>query len=434
MKKAILGVIVSAAILFGVASVSVTAQSGEQMGAQDQSQAMEQNPLQRQGYQLKKGEVHKGALYITGGSITVAGEVEGSIYCASEAPVVISGIVHGDVLCASANSVTITGEVKQDVRIAAAGDITINGVVRGDASLASQDAVSISEKAILTGDSQVYAGTAILNGMFGRNVYTSATNTEIGASAVFMGNLEYSGISQADVEDGQVKGEVIFDQAEHESSKVVSTLVILLMLLVFGLGFALVAPRYMEHSSEIARKRFGVTILAGVGVVFLTPLIALILFITVVGIPLSLTVMALYVAAMFASVVFFAYFLGSLLLSNVKNVLLRMIGGVVFLVALYIIPIINIIAVIATVIVGVGIAVRSATHNYRSPRYSLTPPAPMPPLPTALTQKTEKEDTIEEDGTGKSNNVTKETASKKTIAKKPVTKKTTKTTSKDKES
>lgn len=433
MKK-VFGIIAAALLLVSGMGAVVTAQSGEQVNNQVKEQLAEQKPFQRLGYQLKKGEVHKGALYITGGRIDIAGEVEGSVYCASEAPITISGVVHGDVLCAGASDVAITGEVKQDVRIAAVGNVAIDGTVQGDASVVSQETVSLGKGASVSGDLQTYAGTAALDGTVGKDAYLSANNTDIGASAVFMGNLAYSGISQADVNSSQVKGKILFAETEHESDRVTSTIIVLMMLLVFGLGVALVAPRYMDRSSSIARKRFGLTVLTGIGVVFITPFISLILFLTVIGIPLSLVMMALYAVVLLASVVFFAYFLGSLLLSNVKNVLLRMVGGVVFLVALYIIPIVNIIAVIATIIVGVGIAVRSATHNYRSPRYSLTPPAPMPPMPTVLAQQGEEEarevNTPDVEKTTKP--VAKKPAAKKTSTKKSTAKKTTETTKEEK--
>lgn len=345
-------------------------------------------------YHLAKDQTHSGALYVTSSHITIDGTVDGSVYCMAPGNLTIRGTVKGDVICATGGTAELTGTVEQDVRLAAGVQAKVGGVVGRDASVVSADKAELLPGARVAGDLHLQATTATLHATVEKNSYISANALTVEGSARFMGNLTYSAINQLSLQDGQVAGKVEFKQVDHNSDALQSFLVGFLMMLALSLAVTLVAPRFMHRSSEITRKSFGLTVLTGLAVLIFAPIIGILLLITLIGWPVLLILVPLYLVMLFLSPVFFAYLLGSFFFAGSKNVIVRMIAGIVFFMVLMVIPVVNLIAVVVAGIVGSGMLVRTLTHGYKAPRYSLRPPAAAPPMPRALQGSDEASDDV----------------------------------------
>lgn len=379
MKRLTIGLLTAGVMLLGGFGSMAAAQSAIEETTNERGEVTQI---------VKKGATHEGALYVAVGTLKVDGTVNGSIYCAAGSELEITGTVNGDVLCVG-SKVRISGTVMQDVRLGGLS-VSIDGKIGGDATIAAVERVEIGATAKVAGELQLHGGNVQVNGEIGKNAYLWVTKLQLGESARFMGNVKYSAEQEHAFNRDQVQGEVLYHHSGQEEDPIVATITMVVMLLVLAMLVAVIAPRFVERSSVIAREHIGLAILAGAAVVFITPIVAMLTLLTIVGMPVAVVLAALYVALLLMSGAFFAYFLGSLLFKQSKNVLVRMLAGVVFLAALLIIPVVNIVAFIATIIMGTGIAVRTLTHNYKAPRYSLNPPVPTPPLPSVLVENTTK--------------------------------------------
>lgn len=377
MKRLKIGLLAAGAVLLSGFGSMVAAQPAIEETANERGVATQV---------VKKGATHEGALYTAAGILKVEGTVNGSVYCAAGSEVEITGTVNGDVLCAG-SKVHISGTITQDVRLAGVS-VVIDGKIGGDATIAALEQVKIGTGAKVAGELQLHGGDVELNGEIGKNTHLWVTKLQVGESAKFMGDVQYSAEQEYAFDRERVQGGVLYHQPGQEEDPLVAIITMAVMLLVLAMLTAIIAPRFVERSSVIARENIGLAILAGVAVVFITPVVAILTLLTIVGMPIAIILIALYIALLSMSGAFFAYFLGSLLFKQSKNILVRMLAGVVFLAALLIIPVINIVAFIATIIMGSGIAVRTLTHNYKAPRYSLHPPVATPPLPGVLAENT----------------------------------------------
>ncbi len=370
MKRVLAGLLIVIGVAITGLNLPVSAQEVE--GAQSSISL----------YNLEAGKTHEGNLYTSASNVVINGDVNGSLYCISASSVVINGKVNGDIVCA-ANRLTVKGEVAQDARLAGVY-VNVDGRINGDTSIASSNKATVGDESIIGGDLHIYSSSVEVKCEVANDVYISSTDITVGPLLKVGGNFNYSAVDEVSFSDGQVKGNVTYSQVEHQRDKAIILLVNLLMLLALAMVIVLILPGKVNRSSELAKSGFGMTLLAGCAVLFLTPVVALVALVTMIGAPIAIVLILTYVIILILSAVFFSYFLGSLLLSGVKNIPLRMLGGVVFFVALCVIPIVNFITIIAAGIVGTGMIARLITDGYTAPRYSLNPPVDKPPMPEAL--------------------------------------------------
>lgn len=376
MKRVVAGLLIIAATTLGLLSVPAF--------AQDSNEAYQVGKT----YVLGEGEKHKGNLYVSSHVIEINGEVDGSLYCLSDATVVINGKIKGDIACL-ANEVHINGEVAQDARLAGRY-IIVNGKVGNDASLAAFSKIDINSESIISSDLQAQSSDIEMNGEVGRDVYLKTNAFKAGSLLKVGGNIDYSSINEVDLGGGKVAGKITYHQVEHQQDVAMVIIMNALAFAVLAIVTVLIMPDRLHRSSVSTKKSFMLTVLAGVAVVFLVPIVAIVATLTIIGFPVAIVLAALYIVTLILSLVFFAYFLGSILLSGVTSIPLRMLGGVAFFSALCVIPYVDIFAIVIALIIGSGIVVRSVLDGRKPPRYTLNPPVEKPPMPTVLLAKSDK--------------------------------------------
>ncbi len=261
------------------------------------------------------GETLDDDLFATGQTVTIAGRATGDVF-ATGGTVVVTGTIDGD-LIAAAQQVVIDGTVNGDVR-AAGAVVTVNGDVGHSVTgLAQQVNVSSSGRVdgsvIAAGETisafgpvgrgmTVGGGTVQLSGPVGGNVTTWAQTLSLGPSTRIGGNLEYYSERQVETPSGTVAGNVKFHQVEREARQApllnglfdFGGLVWLIGSAILGALVIVLAPRASARAVELGRQQpvqtFGLGLLALCAV----PLAAVLIGITLVGIPLAFAVAALY--------------------------------------------------------------------------------------------------------------------------------------------
>ncbi len=282
-------------------------------------------------------EVIDGALYTVGKDIKVDGRVEGDIMCAGQT-VEITGTVEGDVLCA-AQTITVSGHVEGDVR--AAGQVVVlKGKIDGSASIAAQnssietgavvgrDVTIVSQLATIDGtvarDAQVTATTFSGDAVIGRNLDLTAQVITLHDKTNIAGDFRY--ISEPDA--AIAMGAHITGKTEHSipdtrsrqmvtpATYVNTAIFSFLSLLLVGAALLLAVPRLVAATTATLQQRPFVTVAVGCGALVVAPFIAVMLMVTIIGIPLGLLLLFSWLVSLFVAVALSAHAVGHMIIKK----------------------------------------------------------------------------------------------------------------------
>jgi cytoskeletal protein CcmA (bactofilin family) len=267
---------------------------------------------------IAPGESLNEDLFATGQTVTIAGQVTGDVFAMAQS-VVVTGTIDGD-LIAGGQQVVVDGTVTGDVR-AAGAVVTVNGrVARSVTSLAQQVNVSSGGQ---VGGSVVAAaetistfgsvgrgltggaGTLALAGPIGGDVLAWTERLSFGPNSRIAGDLEYASEREATVPAGVVAGRTQYTRVEPEERQPsvlnglfdFGSLIWLIGAGLLGAAVVMLSPRASARAVELGRQRpvptFGVGLLGFVAV----PIIAVLIGVTLVGLPIAVALAGAYVAA-----------------------------------------------------------------------------------------------------------------------------------------
>ncbi len=279
---------------------------------------------------VAEGESIDDTVFLAGKTAIVAGVVDGDVFAAAER-VEVTGTVRGNVYSAG-ESVTIAGEVSGNVH-AAGKNVEVDTKVGGSGFLAGQNVIvaegsnlarggylageSVRSKGRVGRDLLFAAETMEVSGSVERSVRGYGSQVAVSSSGSVGGDLHVHVPSQdaVEVDDGAtVSGETIVDIEEQEERRaflypgfyfgvLAKALAMLLMGLVLVTLFPSLLPPTPESSKEVLRDM-------GLGFIALiaTPVVMLIIALTVIGIPVSMVLGMVYALLVFLSTLVVAYF------------------------------------------------------------------------------------------------------------------------------
>lgn len=251
---------------------------------------------------VEEGETVDG-LQATGGSVVVRGTVDGDLEAfAGSVDVAETGTVTGN-LEGAAGSVRIAGTVEGNVDLAAGSvDVTQSGVVRGDLNAGA--------------GSFTLAGTVDGNARVGAGSISLAPTAQVGGDFVYDGDVA--------VADGATVGGELREDPDLSVSpfggfpSVANWLFTAYTLLLTLLVGAILLVAFPGTSATVAAgptdrplRALGAGFAALVG----TPILVVLLFLTIIGIPLGLLAIFLYVLLVLVGFVWGEYAVGAWLLS-----------------------------------------------------------------------------------------------------------------------
>lgn len=339
---------------------------------------------------VPKTETIEGNLYAAGASVTVEGKVNGDVICAGQA-INISGEVAGDVICAG-QSINVTGNVGGSLR-AVGNSINLSGKVsRGvmafGASILSSAGSSVGWDMLAVGAFAQIAGNvggdlygnlgqAAISGQIGKNVNlrfgqqnkkSSGPALTLAPTAVVNGNVDYTSNQDALIDaKAVVKGKVTHNlPAVYEKKSGQANLgwwwgrlIGLFSALVIGLVLISFWRETIIKITDLMLSKTGPAFGWGVLALLLTPIIAVILLITIIGIPLSFMLMALWLIALYLSKIFVGVLVGRSLLNNYwakqkDSLILAMVFGVIIAQLIFALPFVGGLTALLAVIWGLG--------------------------------------------------------------------------------
>ncbi|MEA3463737.1 MAG: polymer-forming cytoskeletal protein [Patescibacteria group bacterium] len=321
---------------------------------------------------IAKNQTIEGNLYAAGTSITVDGTVTGDVICAGQT-VNINGMVDGDVICAG-QSVNINGVVNGNVR-AVGNSININGQVARNV-MAFGATVNLGTEARVGWDMLIGAAIGEIRGKIGRDLHGGASAVtiagEIGkdvrlkidnqksdkSGLIIMdganigGNIIYTDRAEALIASGAViAGEITRNSPKIRKEKIITVwawgrLYSIFSALVVGLVLISLWNKQIKKLTDKMLDKAGPSIGWGVIIMFLTPIIAILLLITLIGMPLAFILIGVWLIALFISKILVGILAGRNLLEKLwpkqkDSLIFAMIIGIVITWIIFSLPIIG---------------------------------------------------------------------------------------------
>lgn len=347
-------------------------------------------------------------VYAGGGQVAPAGPVKGD-FTAGGGKVVVDQPIAGDATVAG-GSVSLRAPVGDDVR-AAGGDVSIESKVGGEllavgANITLTPSAAVGRGAKLYGSNVGMAGRidgdltatgqkVTINGEVRGNARLVAEEVELGPLARIGGALSYVSKTEMKKADGAtIAGAVTREQ--DRSGKTTragpqggwrwegsvrgpswaGSLLSFLALLAFGATFLLIVPRFGQQASDRIQATPWLALALGFGSFLAVPVLALLLFVSLLGIPLAVAVLALYPALLLAGFVVAVLFISRLLAAGVRKELPRGFTGTIgyFAAGLLLIVLVSQVPFVGALVVGllglagVGACVQELYGRLHGPR------------------------------------------------------------------
>lgn len=334
---------------------------------------------------LAEGEVHEGWYFATGDRIIIRGTVNGDAYIAGRS-VEVDGTINGDLLVAGGH-VVVQGTVSDDVR-AAGGTVRIDGRVGKNVSVAGGD-VELGSPGLVEGNLLVAAGDISLSGTVVKNVKLAAggismtgtvgQDAELAAGNVVVVNGARIGNNlhvkvpekeDAQVAEGTVGGKLTIQvrevEAEQPRQEIFGMGLVkfgfkvywILCLVAAGLALAFMFPDQFYAVGRFIWAQPVHSLLWGVAGLLAIPVAALVLLLTVFGVPLGLFVLAVYLWMLFLTQLSLGVVLGNLLFPAADKGGWTLFGafaaGLVLVQALTFIPVVGTLVILLGLILGMG--------------------------------------------------------------------------------
>jgi len=268
----------------------------------------------------------------------------------------------------------VTGKVDGNIRVAGQ-TVDISSSVSHNATLVGQQ-ITVESDTVINGDltatganisllgkvgrDAVLAGATLdMQGNTARNVTVRSNDIQLSDNARVGGDFEYTSTSRFSQPGGVVAGHVIFHQAKESQQTVgngiLNALLGGLMLLASWMVLALIVPGMLHGLTSDAMRRPGRVALLGIAGAFLVPLVALFAFVTVLGVPLGVTIVFAWLLALALGGPLAAYLVGRLVLPRSRNALLFMLVGGLIVVVAYNVPFLNVLVVLASFALSIGL-------------------------------------------------------------------------------
>ncbi len=349
-------------------------------------------------------------VYAAGGTVRPSSAVDGD-FVGLGGRVIVDQAIKGDALLAG-GSVDVRAPVGDDVR-AAGGDVSIESRIGGElvaaggnVTLAKSAQVeqgaalaggSVSIDGKISGKLTVNAQTIVVNGEVTGDAHLVAERIELGPTARIGGALSYAASELKKADGAVIGGAIVRDEradtrrerrSEHrwqwhrETSgpSWFGTVFTLLGLLAAGTVFLLLFPRFSVQAPDLIRTSPWLAMAIGFGALVGVPVLAVLLFITLLGIPLGIAAFALYPGLLLMGYLTGVLFVAQRAQAATRKDVPATFGITVGFVALALLilmlighlPVVGALTVFVTTVAGIGACVLE-WHRRRQP--SSAPPA-----------------------------------------------------------
>lgn len=328
--------------------------------------------------------------YAAGQRVHVAQPVLGDVVVAGR-EVTIPHRVSGDILAAGWR-ITLSGQADDDVRVAA-GEVVFDSPIAGDLTAAANTitvgpAARVMGRTWLTGshvqmaglfdrEVEVAGGTVQISGEVRKPLHVIAERVEVLPGARILAPFSYQSPAEATIAAGAVvQGPITYqhidarDARDARSFPVVSTVMFVAHMFVAGLFVLAVAPRLATSVTRTVRTRPAWHLVTGFVLLVTIPSAAILLTLTIVGIPVGVTLGIVFLLMLPIAVLATAFAVGDAeaalfripSLDTTGQRALALAAGILTLAFVRAVPVLGTLVMFGCVILGLGAV---ATWGYR---------------------------------------------------------------------
>jgi cytoskeletal protein CcmA (bactofilin family) len=351
-------------------------------------------PDERRRAALPAGEIAEGPYFAYGESVEISGTVNGDLYAAG-GQIVIDGRVNGDLLVAG-GTILLSGSVSQDVRLAG-GQVTISGEIGRNLTLAGGQVDLTREARIgggvvaaggnirLTGLVEegvvLAAGQLLIDNRIGGDVQALVGEIRLAANAAVAGDLLYQSeqpaaiAPQAEIQ-GRIRHRSLPERFRpaperifglYVGFKIITLLMNFVSTLILGLLLIHFFPRFSRRATGQLQNRPLAALGLGFAVLILVPVLAGLLAITLVGLPLTLLLMAWLLPLLYLARIFPIYWLGLRLFTRFDRPHQEKRAFLVGLLIYYLaslVPLVSSLLALFVILLGVGMVLLEKRGTY----------------------------------------------------------------------
>lgn len=283
-------------------------------------------------------------LYIGSSKSNILGDVQGDLSVAS-GETFVKGVTDSDVLIVSGNA-RFEGESKGDTRIAA-GNVYIKGKFDGDLAIVggevfidkgtevSGDILIIAGRVKFDTDTSNYmhiiAGEVIVNGTINGDSTITTQKLILNSGAVVNGTLNYFSPEKALENNGsKINGEVKYNQTRSIQDNglikqailsFINFWIVLRFVTALLLSFLLVYifKVFSQKVADYSLESFGTSLLIGLSVLVIAPVISVILFVSLIAMPIAFLLTFSFFFVLIISTAVSGIILGALIKKVIKK-------------------------------------------------------------------------------------------------------------------
>lgn len=342
---------------------------------------------------LAKNQVINEDYFAVGESVTLSGTVNGDAYVFG-GNVVVDGTVNGDLITGGGN-VNIKGKIKDDVRTAG-GQVIISGEIGKNLTVGA-GSVEIIDSAQIAGSLVTGSGNVSIFAPIGKGATIGAGNITVGnkingnvnaavgsltltPAALIVGDLNYLSEEEAKIQIGaQVNGKTnrtISQKPQIDQTVAANAfkglglffkVIGFISILIIGLLFIKFLPNFSLKTAENLKHKFLLSLLVGFISAIMLPIAALILLVTLIGIPFSIGLIFALIAYLYLAKIFVSIAVGQKITKLAKfktsNALTFIIGLSAYTV-ISIVPIIGALVSLAAILSGTGAIILTKREFY----------------------------------------------------------------------
>ncbi len=326
-------------------------------------------------YVLAEGRVLEDDLIVSARSARIEGTLDGDLVFFGKS-VVVTGQVTGDVI-AFCQSVRIEGRVDGSIRsgsetLEILGQVGRNVTSGGD-TIELHEGAHVAGSLIAGGSRVIIGGTTgrgilvgansnTINGIVGGSAIVAAENFTVGSSAEIQGDAKYYGANEPEISPDAklatpLEVKLQEDVPDYASGGTyVKGALKWAAAFVFGLVVMLVLPAPFRKVVQTS-SQYGISMVIGALAFVVVPIMAALVCATLVGLPVGLAALLLYVVALYAAQVFVGSWIGSEVLgtpANKSQALVQMALGLLFVHVVGYIPYVGLLVSIVVLLWGLG--------------------------------------------------------------------------------
>lgn len=270
------------------------------------------------GEEIFSSETINDDYYAAGETIQMESDVNGDVI-AGGSNIVIDSTISQDLALVGVN-IVIRGEVGDDARLAG-GNIIISSIIKDDLIIGAGD-IKLTDTGFVGGDFIFGGNSVLIDGMINGNVLASAGNiyinneikgnvklfnvksVEFGPNGKVLGNFSYRSSEQSeDVNEKTVKGEIEYNAIKIKEKEMLAigwgllagfSIFNLLTILLVGLILLALFRFCITNTVQKAYKKPLQSVGLGFLILIVTPIVAILTLVTVIGYPFFLILIPLW--------------------------------------------------------------------------------------------------------------------------------------------